>query len=399
MRRSSHRSLSLGRDDNPERKGPPQPRAAFLARLRVAGPLLAMMCLASSAALPQGVDCAGLRTQIAALDEANERTNPYMAQLQQQRSGLQRQVSYAHSIGCDRQQFFFFGSAPPPQCPGLNAQIQQMQANLGQVEAAARANTSPERQQLAARFYAYCRTADAAPSQPGFFESLFGGQSSPQAQPPLDPLEQVPPDEGAQTPQAGSEVLCVRECDGYFFPLNYSERPGASLADFCKASCPNAEVSVYTRVPGEVIETAVGLDGKPYMDLPAALKYQKSLDPACTCRAADASWADTLADAERILSYGGARDAMVTPEKSAEMARPKPDPRAKPAPSKATPDNIQATDAAAAAQVPTASTDSAGIATGEVKNGTAYSQGQGQTVEVTGPDGVKRRVRIVGPQL
>jgi hypothetical protein len=196
-------------------------------------------------------------------------------------------------------------------------------------------------------------------------------------------------------------VLCVRHCDGYFFPLNYSERGGSeSLTDFCKASCPNAEVSVYTRVPGEVIQTAVGLDGRPYTDLPAALKYQKTLDPACTCRAAGASWADTLADAERILSYGRKGDVMVTPQKSAEMAQPKPAPHAKPTmPGNATPDDLEQTDAAAAAQVPTAGNDSAGIATGDVKNGTAYSQGQGQTVEVTGPDGVKRRVRIVGPSL
>lgn len=353
-----------------------------------------MICLTSSTALPQSVDCAGLRSQIAALDEANARTNPYLVQAEQQRAGLQRSIGYAHSIGCDRQQFLFFGSPPPPQCPALNAQIQQMQANLGQLEANARANASPERRQLAARFYAYCRAAENVPRQPGFFESLFGGQSSADVQSPQDPLELPPPE--SETPQGGSEALCVRHCDGYFFPLSYSPRGGASLSDFCKASCPNAEVSVYTRVPGQEIQTAVGLDGKPYMDLPAALKYQKSLDPSCTCRAAGAAWADTLADAERILNNGGTRDAMITPEKSAEMALPKPDPHAKQT-SKS--DNIQATDAAAAAQVPTAGNDSAGIATGDVKNGTAYSQGQGQTVETIGPDGVKRRVRIVGPPL
>lgn len=365
----------------------------FLAPIRVAVPLFAMICLTSSTALPQSVDCAGLRSQIAALDEANARTNPYLVQAEQQRAGLQRSIGYAHSIGCDRQQFLFFGSPPPPQCPALNAQIQQMQANLGQLEANARANASPERRQLAARFYAYCRAAENVPRQPGFFESLFGGQSSADVQSPQDPLELPPPE--SETPQGGSEALCVRHCDGYFFPLSYSPRGGASLSDFCKASCPNAEVSVYTRVPGQEIQTAVGLDGKPYMDLPAALKYQKSLDPSCTCRAAGAAWADTLADAERILNNGGTRDAMITPEKSAEMALPKPDPHAKQT-SKS--DNIQATDAAAA-QVPTAGNDSAGIATGDVKNGTAYSQGQGQTVETIGPDGVKRRVRIVGPPL
>lgn len=395
MTRSSHRASCPSTGDNREHNGR---GAAQGARLRAAVPFLAIMCLASSAALPQGIDCAGLRAQIAALDQANARANPYLAQAQQQRAELQRSVSYAHSIGCDRQQFFFFGSPPPPQCGGLNAHIQQVQATVGQLEANARASASPERQQLAARFYAYCRTADAAPHQPGFFESLFGGQGGPNAQ-PQDPLEQVPA-AGDETPQSGSEVLCVRHCDGYFFPLNYSERGGSeSLTDFCKASCPSAEVSVYTRVPGQDIQTAVGLDGKPYTDLPAALKYQKTLDPACTCRVAGASWADTLADAERILNYGGRRDVMVTPAKSAEMARPKPDSRAKQAPVKAAPDNIEATDAAAAAQVPTAGTDSAGIATGDVKNGTAYSQDQGQTVEVTGPDGVKRRVRIVGPPL
>lgn len=396
MTRSSHRASFMGGHwQRSRRRGGP---GALLARLRIAFPFLGMMCLASGAALPQGIDCAGLRAQIAALDQANARDNPYLVQAQQQREDLRRSMSYAHQMGCDRQQFFFFGSAPPAQCPGLNAQIQQIQASVGQLEANARANTSPERQQLAARFYAYCRSADAAPHQSGFFESLFGGQSAPNAQPPQDPLEQAPA-AGDETPQGGSEVLCVRHCDGYFFPLNYSERSGSeTLSDFCKASCPNAGASVYTRVPGEVIQTAVGLDGKAYTDLPAALKYQKSLDPACTCRAAGASWSDTLADAESILNNGGRRDVMVTPEKSAEMARPQSAARtAKAAPAK--PDDLEQTDAAAAAQVPTAGTDSAGIATGDVKNGTAYSQGQGQTVEITGPDGVKRRVRIVGPQL
>ncbi len=374
--------------------------------------LLGAICLAVGAASAQGIDCGGLRAQIAALDQTSMRTNPYAATLQQQRADLQRATNYAQQIGCDRQQFLFFGSPPPSQCGGLNAQIRQKQAAVAQSEANARgAANTPERQQLVARYNASCRTTTASqPRQRGFFESLFGGLNEQDVQPSLqDPLEQVPAVGENEAPQGGSEVLCVRHCDGGFFPLTYSSRAGSdTLTDFCKASCPNAEVSVYTRVPGEAIQTAVGLDGKPYIDLPAALKYQKSLDPSCSCRAPGASWADTLADAERMLSHDR-KDVLVTPEKSAEMARPKPDPRAKAtdaagksAPVKATSqsgDDIEATDAAAAAQVPTASTDSAGIATGEVKGGAAYPQGQGQTVEVTGPDGVKRRVRIVGPPL
>jgi len=48
--------------------------------------------------------------------------------------------------------------------------------------------------------------------------------------------------------------------------------------------------------------------------------------------------------------------------------------------------------------VPTASNDSAGIAAGDLKPTASFPQGEGKTVEVTGPDGTKRQVRIVGPQ-
>ncbi|HLH12223.1 MAG TPA: DUF2865 domain-containing protein [Methylovirgula sp.] len=392
MTRSSDDGSS-GRDLDDKLRGP------IFAALRLAAPLLALTSLVSGAAFSQGVDCAGLRAQIAALDQQDAANNPYLAAARKTRAQLQHQIAYAHSLGCDRQQFLFFGSPPPPQCGGLNGQIQQLQGELGQLEANARANSSPQRQQLASQFYAYCRPD--APQQPrGFFESLFGGQSSPQPQSPdMDPLEEGPAPTGPETPHGGSEVLCVRHCDGYFFPMTYSPRGSASLQDFCQASCPDAEVSVYTRVPGQEIQTAVGLDGKPYTDLPGALKYQKSLDPSCTCRKSGESWADTLAGAERILSYGGKGDAMVTPAESAAMARPIQPGKSAKGRKAVQPDNIEATDAAAAAQVPTATNDSSGIATGDVKNGTAYSQGQGQTIEEVGPDGVKRRVRIVAPQL
>jgi len=163
-------------------------------------------------------------------------------------------------------------------------------------------------------------------------------------------------------------------------------------------------VKVYTRIPGQEVKTAVGLDGTPYMSLPAALKFEKSYDPACTCKPANEPWSQALAGAERVLGHEGRGDIIVTPEKSAEMSRPKPEPaskKAKAGPQKAGPkmtDDMEAHDAASAAQVPTASNESSGIAAGEVKPAASFPQGQGKTVEVTEPDGTKRQVRIVGPQ-
>ena len=65
------------------------------------------------------------------------------------------------------------------------------------------------------------------------------------------------------------------------------------------------------------------------MDSPNALKYRQSLDPACSCRRRGESWADALAGAEAKLGRESKGDIFVTPEKSAEMSRPRLDPKAK----------------------------------------------------------------------
>ena len=385
-------------------------RAACRSRLGLLFFVAVAVCTGSSAAITQGLDCGQLLGQISALDRANAQTNPYVGAVKKQRVEIERSVSYAHSIGCDRQQFLFFGSPPPAQCPRLNAQIQRMRANLGQLEAnAARSNNSPQRQDLVGRYNAYCRQ-----QQPrGFLKSLFGG-GNPAPQPTDVPAGDLPPAQDEQKPTGGAEALCVRTCDGGFFPLIYSARRVSpeTLTELCKASCPNAEVRVYTRVPGQEVKTAVALDGTPYMDLPAALKFEKSFNSACTCKPPGQSWSEALANAELILGHQRNGDIIVTPEKSAEMSRPKLDAAqrskliattsakaaaAAKAASKST-DDIEARDAASAAQVPTASDDSAGIATGDVKPTASFPQGEGKTVEVTGPDGTKRQVRIVGPQ-
>ena len=356
----------------------------------------------------QAPDCGQILGQIQALDRANAATNPYSDAIQKQRAELDQQLSYAHSIGCDRQQFLFFGSPPPAQCPQINAQIAHMRANLAQLQAnAAASNNTPQRQDLVARYNASCRQQQQARPR-GFFESLFGGGGG-NAQPgPGDiPGGEFPPPDAAVNPTAGAEALCVRTCDGGFFPLIYSSHrvPPDTLTELCKASCPNTDVKVYTRVPGEEVKTAVGLDGTPYMSLPNALKFETTYDAACTCKPSSESWAQALQSAEAVLGTQGRGDIIVTPEKSAEMSRPKPDTTGKHSKAAAkankpatSTDDATAQDAANSAQVPTASNDSAGIETGDLKPTASFPQGEGKTVEVTGPDGTKRQVRIVGPQ-
>jgi hypothetical protein len=228
----------------------------------------------------------------------------------------------------------------------------------------------------------------------------------------------------------------VRTCDGSFFPVSYSGAGSRSdsLEEVCRSLCPNADMALYSFPFGGTIDQAVSSTGERYVDMPNALKFQQSFDSTCSCRRRGETWVQALANAE--AKYGHeSHDILVTPEKSAEMSRPvvakaAADPKAKsskpnakstaatagaanatlptpmPSPSpSATPDaatpglDANGADTALSAAAATVSREASGIAGGDAQGGTRYSQSQGQTVTETGPDGVKRKVRIVGPTL
>lgn len=380
--------------------------AAVLASLTLTGP-----------AQPQNNDCARLQQAIAAASRGNNsQSAQFQAAAQRQRGEISRTAVYAQSIGCQNHKFLFLGSDPPAQCEQINAQLSRMQANLAELQAKGGGGEGG-REQLVARYNAEC----AAPAQPrGIFDALFGNQSQ-QASPdvqtvPLAPEADANVEEktidGDTEARAGSKAVCVRSCDGSFFPVSYSA--GGSqlddLQDMCRALCPNAEVSLYTYAPSADIETAVSISGARYINSPNALKYRKSVNSTCSCRRRGQSWADALAGAEQRLGGVGKNDIIVTPERSAELSRPKPDPKNKAGktPVVASPATIP--DAKAAAQdqtqidplgqqAATVSRESSGIAVGDATTGPLYTKGQGQTEEVVGPDGVKRRVRIIDPTL
>jgi len=245
----------------------------------------------------QGVDCVQLQQQIAQAEHGGG--SRYAAAARRQAAELARTQAYAHQLGCDG--FSFFGANP--QCGALNSHIGQMQANLGQLQSAG----GGARGELVARFNAYCRGQPQPPRSRGFFESLFGsGQEEPRQGPvPEGPPGEQPPGatDGGVGAHGGSQAVCVRSCDGGFFPLGISARRGGeSLTEMCQALCPGTETAVFTRSPDSDIKSAVGLDGKPYMDLPNALKFQKNYSSACSCRQPGKSWAETLANAEEVLA-------------------------------------------------------------------------------------------------
>lgn len=382
-------------------------------------------------AAAQSANCRNLQAQIASLSRGDPaRANTFARAAQKQRGELDRTIAYANSIGCQKRQFLIFGEAAPPQCGALNARIQSMRGNLASLDdqAGEAAGGSPGAiRALNARFNAECRApqpspqiaAAPSPRQRSLFDELFGvrpGPLPPSDFPPAQqeanlrrvPLEPVqsPLDDGEEEDGVrrggGSKAVCVRKCDGGFFPVSYSARSrnADSLGDMCKALCPNAEVELFTyRASGE-IEEAVSADGEAYTSLPNAFKFQKTFDPACGCKPPGQSWVQALAEAERALGRESRNDILVTAKKSDELARPKNDPRKRPKagadPNAAAFDAAAERDAFLAGRAPTAGGATTGIAAGDGAKANLLAQGQGETREVTGPDGVKRRVRVIG---
>lgn len=86
----------------------------------------------------------------------------------------------------------------------------------------------------------------------------------------------------------GKRSVCVRLCDGYFFPIG----PITEKADIaghealCSGLCPGAPARLYIEPSGsDKIEDAISTkDGQPYSALPVAFRHAGTADNACTCR-------------------------------------------------------------------------------------------------------------------
>lgn len=89
--------------------------------------------------------------------------------------------------------------------------------------------------------------------------------------------------------RAGSgryRTVCVRLCDGYFWPVSFSTSAAnlAGDAGVCRASCGSPARLYYYENPGSDISTMVDLKGRSYDDLANAWRYRAEYVPSCKCQ-------------------------------------------------------------------------------------------------------------------
>jgi hypothetical protein len=102
------------------------------------------------------------------------------------------------------------------------------------------------------------------------------------------------------------QAVCVRLCDGYFFPLSPSAAtPGAA----CDSLCPDAPTQVYYRNGSDRIEDAISASGQPYSALPVSLRYRRTSDNTCACHRAAVAYAplrdQTLRPGDAVMTPAG----------------------------------------------------------------------------------------------
>ncbi len=159
--------------------------------------------------------------------------------------------------------------------------------------------------------------ANMAPGPGGFLNNLFGGGGG------------NPPPPGADVgagPQSGTyRTVCVRSCDGAYFPISFATVPARFPDDerTCKALCPAADATLFSyRNPGEDMNSAVSINGQPYASSPNAFRYRQEFSPSCSCKAAGQTWSDALKNIDDEATAKQQGDIIVTEEGAKKMSQP-----------------------------------------------------------------------------
>jgi len=307
--------------------------------------------------------CPRLEAQLATIDRGgggdpakDEQVRRYQDAAAKQQGELDRVTSQAKRMGCDSSGFFSLFSGQSAQCGPVNNQIQQMRANLEQITTSLerlRGGGGPDRDNqrrsvLTALAQNNCgpQYANVARGPASFLENLFGTNNNNNNNPNPPGVD--------MGPQSGTyRTVCVRTCDGAYFPVSFATVPARFPDDekTCKALCPAAEASLFAyRNPGEDMNQAVSINGQPYSALPNAFRYRTEFNPSCACKAAGQTWSDALKAIDDKAAAEQQGDIIVTEESAKKMSRPAA--KGAPAPAKKGPAPTGTTATAPAAPAP-----------------------------------------------
>lgn len=293
--------------------------------------------------------CTRLEGQLAAFDRGSndparaEQIRKYEEAAANQQNELNRQQAQAQRLNCQANAFFvLFQGGQNPQCGPLNSKISQMRGNLDRINADLERlrgdSAAPEREgqrrsilvalaqnNCGAQYRAAVASAPPPQRSGNLFEALFG--------PGPGSILAPSPGEGGFMGGSGTyRTVCVRTCDGFFYPISFATNASRFGEDekTCQKSCPATEVTLFShRNPGEDINQAVSTtSGQLYTSLPNAFKYRQAWDNNCSCRRAGESWAQTMKNVDDTTVEQG--DIVVNDQRARQLSQPRFDAQGRP---------------------------------------------------------------------
>jgi hypothetical protein len=228
--------------------------------------------------------------------------------------------------------FFIFGRGlvRSPKCLNMNNRVEDARRQLTQLQQQRQALTGgggnrrrqAELQDALAR--SGCGGQVRQPRRGGGLFDFFGGGREEEEALPQTPIYR------SIDPNGRYRSVCVRLCDGFFYPIHYSTY-GSQLgqdAQSCQSNCAApAELYVY-RNPGQEIEQAVSLSGSAYMDLPVALRFRKEYVKGCSCKQAEYNPTEIEAANKKVEVDPKAKPGTVKPTAAVTPAPEAPAPQA-----------------------------------------------------------------------
>jgi hypothetical protein len=286
-------------------------------------------------ASPASPVCGRLEAQLAAIDRGAgsdparaERTRRFEDTLNREQADLDRAQAQWQRLGCQPQTLFSIFANQSPQCGPLGSQINQIRAAIDRttmdLERSRHSGEDDMQRQavIGALGQNNCgpqyRTAAQQPRPKGILETLFGGGADPEG--PLPPGTIEP----SQLGGGGYRTLCVRTCDGYYFPISFSTSQSRFGDDeqTCQKLCPATEAVLYShRNPGEDVAQAVSGSGRVYKDLANAFRYRREYVASCSCKQQGQTWAEALGTTRDSTIERG--DIVVTEEKAKALSQPR----------------------------------------------------------------------------
>jgi hypothetical protein len=211
-----------------------------------------------------------------------------------------RQLERSHQIAqaqLDRadcwDQFLFSRTLRRNQrCIQLNADVEGMRQRLAELDAQrrqimGRGDRSYQddiirelaRNGCGQQYVLEARRRDAARNP---FASIFGGEES--------DAPRGNPNQFGNLPFATYRTLCVRLCDGYYFPVSFSTLPNHFQRDAeqCQSQCAAPAELYYHQNPGGAVEQMVSAENQqPYTNLKTAWRYRKEFVAGCSCKVSE----------------------------------------------------------------------------------------------------------------